>query len=516
MHSSNEGLQSLLTLIDVDMEEHAAQLKGDVLASLIAIGAQVRRLQREKTFLADPEKILEITTRIGKLKADASGIVAIFASMDQNINSINEAFKVDLGKEMFSYMSQDMRTKLLADALDFNKRMQEAVKGKDPESLRALLEEQMKKSLNLQIDFETSGLNAAVESAKVKLSAPADQIAFILEQMPALSDFRADIEKLSGKSFIKAVDDALRIAGAKRAQALGKQTQDEVDATSSSLEGQIVQSFNRVGAKMRHSLVAIGVALQEGAENLIDPEEWKRIQEPLKAVIEAKNILRNATGHEEKALAAEAYQRKLDALNEAVKEATEADLVQTLKYSENLQTAISSGLKSNVKGLMQDFSSVADLFESVLDTFTNAIIDSFTNILIDKLMAKIVKGPMEQLVGSFIKLLPFANGGFVSGPGTGTSDSIPAALSDGEFVVNARATRENLELLHSINSGRMNRFATGGFVTPNRRSKTLAPVNGKGVVKQEINFNVTGDVSRQTRKEVIKMLPTIAAGLQRA
>ena len=34
-----------------------------------------------------------------------------------------------------------------------------------------------------------------------------------------------------------------------------------------------------------------------------------------------------------------------------------------------------------------------------------------------------------------------AAGGEIMGPGTGTSDSIPAMLSDGEFVMTARAVR---------------------------------------------------------------------------
>ena len=34
-----------------------------------------------------------------------------------------------------------------------------------------------------------------------------------------------------------------------------------------------------------------------------------------------------------------------------------------------------------------------------------------------------------------------AGGGEVEGPGTGTSDSVPARLSDGEFVLTAKAVR---------------------------------------------------------------------------
>ena len=46
-----------------------------------------------------------------------------------------------------------------------------------------------------------------------------------------------------------------------------------------------------------------------------------------------------------------------------------------------------------------------------------------------------------------------AEGGFVSGPGGPTSDSIPARLSDGEFVVNARATSRFRPQLEAINGG---------------------------------------------------------------
>lgn len=47
----------------------------------------------------------------------------------------------------------------------------------------------------------------------------------------------------------------------------------------------------------------------------------------------------------------------------------------------------------------------------------------------------------------------FATGGLVNGPGTSVSDSIPAMLSNGEFVMNAEATRRNLPDLQAMNSG---------------------------------------------------------------
>lgn len=50
----------------------------------------------------------------------------------------------------------------------------------------------------------------------------------------------------------------------------------------------------------------------------------------------------------------------------------------------------------------------------------------------------------------------FATGGYVAGPGTGTSDSIPAMLSNGEYVINANAVRRiGVGNLDAINQGRV-------------------------------------------------------------
>lgn len=59
----------------------------------------------------------------------------------------------------------------------------------------------------------------------------------------------------------------------------------------------------------------------------------------------------------------------------------------------------------------------------------------------------------------------FATGGSVAGPGTGTSDSIPAMLSNGEYVLNAHAVdRLGVPFLNGLNTGRLRGFASGGLV----------------------------------------------------
>ena len=58
-----------------------------------------------------------------------------------------------------------------------------------------------------------------------------------------------------------------------------------------------------------------------------------------------------------------------------------------------------------------------------------------------------------------------ATGGYITGPGTGTSDSIPAMLSNGEFVIRSAAVDQvGLQTLEAINAGRVPEFSNGGSV----------------------------------------------------
>jgi hypothetical protein len=55
-----------------------------------------------------------------------------------------------------------------------------------------------------------------------------------------------------------------------------------------------------------------------------------------------------------------------------------------------------------------------------------------------------------------------ATGGRVRGPGTGTSDSINARLSNGEYVINAKSTKKFGGLIAAINRDKLPGFKKGG------------------------------------------------------
>ena len=76
-------------------------------------------------------------------------------------------------------------------------------------------------------------------------------------------------------------------------------------------------------------------------------------------------------------------------------------------------------------------------------------------------------GIFGSTMASAASFSAFATGGLVSGPGTGTSDSIPAMLSHGEYVLNAQAVRRiGVPTLNALNIGAMH-LASGGPVDGN-------------------------------------------------
>lgn len=94
-----------------------------------------------------------------------------------------------------------------------------------------------------------------------------------------------------------------------------------------------------------------------------------------------------------------------------------------------------------------------------------SILQDLSRMLIKMALFNAMKAAMGAWGGGGFRdggmVQQFSNGGAVWGAGTSTSDSIPALLSNGEFVVNAAATRRHRALLEAVNQ---NRYASGGAV----------------------------------------------------
>lgn len=84
----------------------------------------------------------------------------------------------------------------------------------------------------------------------------------------------------------------------------------------------------------------------------------------------------------------------------------------------------------------------------------------------------------------------FAGGGRIRGKGTGTSDSILARLSNGEFVMRAAAVRAyGPALLEKMNGLRLPKFADGGLIG----AAMSAPVGQAGRDLGRVDLNIGGE-----------------------
>lgn len=78
------------------------------------------------------------------------------------------------------------------------------------------------------------------------------------------------------------------------------------------------------------------------------------------------------------------------------------------------------------------------------------------------------KSFMDLFAPSMKSITGFASGGSISGPGTSTSDSILARVSNGEYIMNANAVSKfGASFFDGLNSGRLPKFASGGPVGSN-------------------------------------------------
>lgn len=166
---------------------------------------------------------------------------------------------------------------------------------------------------------------------------------------------------------------------------------------------------------------------------------------------------------------------------------TTATNVGSIELSTSLTTAMTTGTAGLTGAMAAAFSSgAATLYTAI----TSASAGS---------------SAMSGLAGA--ATVAAATGGYISGPGTSTSDSIPARLSNGEFVVKAESVKKyGLDYFHAINTGRLHRYATGGLVSnvnipkapllDDNQQRKSSPTVLSPVIQQELVIDAGDMVSR--------------------
>lgn len=143
-----------------------------------------------------------------------------------------------------------------------------------------------------------------------------------------------------------------------------------------------------------------------------------------------------------------------------------------------------------------------------------------------------VGGPMGASIGSgFGKAatptppVGKAEGGHIKGPGTGKSDSIPAFLSNGEFVVKADVVKKPgvLDYLMKLNDGeeemydkKPKKYKSGGLVKDEHTPKGMEVIDDKGFGKIIIISKNKEDKNKYAEGGLVKPQSSLAEALMRA
>lgn len=126
-------------------------------------------------------------------------------------------------------------------------------------------------------------------------------------------------------------------------------------------------------------------------------------------------------------------------------------LIVPLKIIFGILSAVISTISTTIQGIVRLVTGVVSLVGSVFQTLYSLIPTPIRWLL--EMAAQGVGWVVGAIVNTATPVQQFAAGGFVSGAGTGTSDSIPAMLSHGEYVMPADVTQRNFGTLEAMRNG---------------------------------------------------------------
>jgi hypothetical protein len=211
-------------------------------------------------------------------------------------------------------------------------------------------------------------------------------------------------------------------------------------------------------------------------------EEGERLAESLRTPLEIYQASAEQFERlfEAGAISRETYDRALEASTVRLGESLKKTGDEVEKLGITLET--SAGALFDVLGSAL-FDPLNASFEDMVVNFAKALAQMAIEAAKAQALQALLSAGTGGLGGAGGALPGFASGGYISGPGTGTSDSITARLSNGEFVMRAAAVRKyGVGFMAAINSMKANkggtpRFADGGLVGAGGGDMSMTNVN---------------------------------------
>ena len=191
-----------------------------------------------------------------------------------------------------------------------------------------------------------------------------------------------------------------------------------------------------------------------------------------------------------KADKATTYEEKVRLMNEALQKYDEEQ--QKIHTISKIQQT-SNQLAKDFSGAITDWITGAQSFGDAMKSILKQLIAQLIQAAIYATIVAACTGGGGGFAARWSKAFGkgLATGGSVDGPGTGTSDSIPAMLSNGEYVLNAQAVdRLGVPFLNGLNTGRLRGFASGGLVGSGGVAGYKAERGSNGGQVQSVNLSM--------------------------
>jgi hypothetical protein len=184
---------------------------------------------------------------------------------------------------------------------------------------------------------------------------------------------------------------------------------------------------------------------------------------------------------------------------EKFKQKAGIDKVTTTSFRDKVDTEFLPQIKELVTDILTGDK------EKIIDTMKVVLKDTtvFAKKGLDELM-ETIKQAFKSIQQTMGRGNGRASGGYVYGQGTSTSDSIPALLSNGEFVVNAASTSSFGPLLETINKNpnyNLNEFTSEGLELKNTNDITASNISNRSITELISNLSTqTTNTEMKTSK----------------
>ena len=436
---------------NAEMNNKLAEAEAEVLKQEKALSDKMRELNAQRVEAVNSIKAEEEATRkaaeekakahrkLMKERADAEQ-AAVRAAED----ALNELIKDNYDKQIAQRRTQYEREqedlkKQLADKSKLTAEAEEAIRTqlsaseqKYYEDIAAIQDDQTQRLAKLELDTRLAELHGNEKAIlATKIQAKQEEIA-TMYQLESESDAEFNLRRLQAQNELADMQKQQRTTTMQEeieAKALALQTELELikqkNITEQQMEMEALQTKLDAKAQELEEMHRLEGESQEefNLRKLQSENEYA----DMKKQIDDKIVANEKAKAKAQRDAYNSVMQAMTAMGEHSKALGKIGKIMGLaQIAVDTGKAISSGVAEAVKiGFPQNLAAIATTVATVLANMATAM--------------------------SSIKSAKFATGGLVQGAGSGTSDSIPAMLSNGESVMTAQATSTFAPLLSAIN-----------------------------------------------------------------